>query len=187
MKLIVAITGGSGSIYGVCLLKTLHQMNIETHLVISKMGEDVIYHECGIEKEELKEYCTHYHDIKDLHAPIASGSFKTHGMIIIPCSMKTLASVANGYSDNLISRSADVMIKEGRKLVIVPRETPLSQIHLENMLKLSKMGVRIVPASPGFYHHPESITDLVSIMVGKVLDLFDLEHNLFRRWGEDRY
>jgi flavin prenyltransferase len=186
MRLVVGITGASGSIYGVCLLKSLHQLGIETHLIISKMGERVVEHECGLKLEDLKVYCHSIHDIDDMFAPVASGSYKTQGMIIIPCSMKTLGAISNGYSDNLIARSADVTLKEGRKLVIVPRETPLSQIHLENLLKLSRMGAKVLPASPGFYHHPQSIADLVAIMVGKTLDMFDIDHNLYQRWGEDR-
>jgi 4-hydroxy-3-polyprenylbenzoate decarboxylase len=119
----------------------------------------------------------------NLAAPISSGSFKTDGMAIVPCSMKTLASIANGFDDSLISRAAGVCIKEGRKLVVVPRETPLSAIHLENMAKLSGTGAVILPAMPGFYHRPKSIDELVSHVVGKVLDQFGIEHSLFRRWG----
>ncbi|WP_091546831.1 UbiX family flavin prenyltransferase [Alkaliphilus peptidifermentans] len=184
MRIIVGVTGGSCAIYGVGLLKVLQQLNIETHLVVSKMGEYVVNHECGMDLAELKSLATVYHDNNDLAAPIASGSFKTDGMIIIPCSMRTLAAVAHGMSDNLLTRAADVVVKEGRKLVIVPRETPLSVIHLENMLKLARIGVKILPAAPGFYHQPESIEEIVSIMVGRALDQLDVEHNLFKRWGE---
>ena len=116
-------------------------------------------------------------------APVSSGSFKTRGMVIIPCSMKTLASIANGLDDSLISRAASVCIKEGRKLVVVPRETPLSKIHLENMVKLSELGVTILPAMPGFYYRPNTIDDLLSHIVGKVLDQFDIDNNMFKRWG----
>lgn len=184
MRIIVGLSGGSCAIYGVGLLKVLQDLNIETHLVVSTMGEYVAKHECGMNLQELKSLATYFHDNKDLAAPIASGSFKTDGMVIVPCSMKTLAAVANGMSDNLLTRAADVVIKERRRLVVVPRETPLSVIHLENMLKLAKMGVTVMPAAPGFYHQPESITDLVSIMVGRTLDQLDIEHNLFKRWGE---
>jgi 4-hydroxy-3-polyprenylbenzoate decarboxylase len=117
-------------------------------------------------------------------AAISSGSFKTDGMAIVPCSMKTLSSIANGYDDNLISRSAGVCIKESRRLVIVPRETPLSKIHLGNMIKLVEIGVIILPAMPGFYHRPKSIDDLITHIVGKILDQFGIKHNIFRRWGE---
>jgi len=184
MRIIVGISGGSGAIYGVALLKILQEMGVETHLVVSTMGEYVVEHECGVNLEELKSLASYYYDNKDLAAPISSGSFKTDGMIIIPSSMKTVAAVANGFSDSLLTRAADVIIKERRKLVIVPRETPLSTIHLENMLKLAKMGVTILPASPGFYNHPESISDIVSSIVGRSLDQLGIEHNLINRWGE---
>ena len=184
MRLIVAITGGSCAIYGVALLKALEQLGVETHLVVSRMGEYVVEHECGIKLEELKSLATYYHENNDLAAPIASGSFKCDGMIIAPCSMNTIAAVANGVSTNLVTRAADVTLKEGRKLVVLPRETPLSVIHLENMLKLAKIGVRVMPAAPGFYHQPQTIGDLVNIMVGRMLDQLGIDHNLFRRWGE---
>ncbi|MFZ5354820.1 MAG: UbiX family flavin prenyltransferase [Bacillota bacterium] len=185
MKIIVGITGGSGAIYSVALLQAMKQLGIEAHLVMSHMGEKVLEHECGFTREEISPYTSRIYDNKNLFAPIASGTFKTDGMIIVPCSMKTLAAVAAGYSDGLLTRSADVTLKEGRKLVIVPRETPLSQIHLENMLKLSRMGVTIMPASPGFYNHPQSIADIVGSMTGKMLDAFNIEHNISGRWGED--
>lgn len=184
MKLIVAITGGSCALYGVALLKALEQLGVETHLVVSKMGEYVVSHECDIDLKELKDMATYYHERDDLAAPIASGSFQWDGMIIMPCSMNTVAAVAHGISTNLVTRAADVTIKEGRKLVIVPRETPLSVIHLENMLKLAKIGVKVMPAAPGFYHQPQTIGDLVNIMVGRVLDQVGIPHNLIGRWGE---
>jgi len=182
MRIIVGMTGGSCSIYGAALLKALQELRIETHLAISKMGEYVIKHECDIDIRELKSMAAYFHEIDDLAAPIASGSFKCDGMVIIPCSMNTLGAIASGLSLNLIQRAADVTIKEGRKLVLVPRETPLSVIHLENMLKLARIGVKIVPASPGFYHHPQTIGDLVNIMVGRTLDQLGIETNLFKRW-----
>ncbi|KPU26732.1 aromatic acid decarboxylase [Caloranaerobacter sp. TR13] len=184
MRLIVGITGGSGAIYGVGLLKVLKELGVETHLVVSSMGEYVMQHECGISLDELKELATHFHDNRNLAAPIASGSFKTDGMVIVPCSMKSLASIANGISDSLLTRAADVILKERRRLVLVTRETPLSAIHLENMLKLSRMGVTILPASPGFYNHPQSISDIVSSIIGRTLDQFGINHNLIKRWGE---
>ncbi|QEK13171.1 UbiX family flavin prenyltransferase [Crassaminicella thermophila] len=184
MRLTVAITGGSCAIYGIALLKALEQLGVETHLVVSRMGEYVVKHECDMEIETLKTFATAYHENDNLAAPIASGTFESDGMIIAPCSMNTLAAIANGISTNLIARAADVTIKEGRKLIILPRETPLSVIHLENMLKLAKMGVKIIPAAPGFYHQPQTIGDLVNIMVGKILDQIGIKHNLARRWGE---
>lgn len=186
MRLVIGISGGSGAIYAVGLLQALRQLGIETHLVMSKMGEKVLTHECGYAREDMLRMADYLYEAEDLFAPTASGTFKTDGMVIVPCSMKTLAAIANGYSDSLLTRSADVIMKEGRKLVVVPRETPLSQIHLENMLKLSRTGVTIMPASPGFYNHPESITDIVGAMVGKILDAFSIEHSLSVRWGEER-
>lgn len=182
MRIIVGMTGGSCSLYGVALLKALQQLKIETHLIVSKMGQYVVKHECDMDITELKAMATYFYEIDDLAASIASGSFISDGMIIIPCSMNTLGAISNGLSLNLIQRAADVTIKEGRKLVLVPRETPLSVIHLENMLKLAKIGVRILPASPGFYHRPQTIGDLVNIMVGRTLDQFGIEANLFERW-----
>ena len=182
MRVVVGISGGSGSIYAVSLLKALKELKIETHLVVSTMGEYVTEHECGVGLEELKSLATYYHDNKNFAAPIASGSFKVDKTVILPCSMKTLSSVANGFSDSLIARACDVSIKEGRKLILVPRETPLSAIHLENMLKLSRMGVTIFPPSPGFYSHPETIEDIVLNMTGRILDMMDIENNLVNRW-----
>lgn len=182
MKIVVGISGGSGAIYGVSLLKALKELNIETHLVVSTMGEYVTNHECGVSLDDLKSMATYYHDNKNLAAPISSGSFKVDKTIIVPCSMKTLASVANGISDNLLTRACDVTLKEQRKLILVPRETPLNQIHLENMLKLSRMGVTIFPPAPGFYNHPETLEDIVLNMTGRLLDMLDIDNNLIKRW-----
>lgn len=185
MRIVVGITGGSGAIYGVTLLRILRELGIETHLVVSEMGKYVVRHECDMEIEELKAMADYYHENIDLAASIASGSFKSDGMIIVPCSMKTLAAIAHGYSDNLLARAADVIMKEGRRLVVVPREMPFGVIHLENMLILAKQGVRIMPPNPGFYSQPETIEDLVNIVIGRILDQFDIEHNLLKRWGEE--
>ncbi len=182
MKVVVGISGGSGAIYGVSLLKALKELNIETHLVVSTMGEYVTEHECGVNLEQLKSLATYYHDNKNFAAPIASGSFKVDKTIIVPCSMKTLSGIANGYSDSLLSRACDVAIKERRQLIIVPRETPLSPIHLENMLKLANMGITIFPPSPGFYNHPETIEDIVLNMTGRLLDMLEIDNDLVSRW-----
>lgn len=182
MKVVVGISGGSGAIYAVSLLKALKELNVETHLVVSTMGEYVTEHECGIDLNELKKMATYYHDNKNFAAPIASGSFKMDSMIVLPCSMKTLSAVASGYSDGLLTRACDVTLKERRKLILVPRETPLSSIHLENMLKLSKMGVDIVPPSPGFYNHPETLEDIVLNMTGRILDMMGIDNSLVKRW-----
>lgn len=170
-------------IYAVALLKALECLGIESHVVVSKMGAYNLRHECDMSLDELRSMATKWHENDDLAASIASGSFRTDGMVLIPCSMNSLGAIANGLSNNLIHRAADVTIKEGRKLVIVPREMPLSAIHLENMLKLARMGVVVMPAAPGFYHKPETIEDLVGIMVGRVLDQFGIETDLFERWG----
>ncbi|MGL5329076.1 MAG: UbiX family flavin prenyltransferase [Peptostreptococcaceae bacterium] len=184
MRIIVGISGGSGAIYALGILKVLKELNIETHLVVSNMGEYVTNHECGVNIDELKEMVDFHHENYDLAAPIASGSFKTDGMIIVPCSMKTLASISHGYSDSLLTRAADVCIKDRRKLVLLPRETPLSSIHLENMLKLSNLGVTIMPPTPGFYNHPENLSDIVTSIVGRSLDQLGIEHDILKRWGE---
>ena len=182
MRLIVAITGASGVIYGKRLLEILQNKKIETHLIISKAAEKIIEHELEATRKDTEKLATHVYSVDDLTAPIASGSFKTDAMIIIPCSMKTLAGIAHGYAENLILRAADVMLKEKRKLILVPRETPLNIIHLHNMLKLAKQGVTIVPAMPAYYHKPKNVSDIVDYVVGKVLDCLEIEHMLFKRW-----
>jgi 4-hydroxy-3-polyprenylbenzoate decarboxylase len=184
MRLIVAITGGSGVIYGIKMLEILKNLELESHLVISNWGDRNIKIETDKTIEYVKSLATKCYDNDNMAAAISSGSFKTDGMAIVPCSMKTLSSIASGYDDNLISRSAGVCIKESRRLVIVPRETPLSKIHLGNMIKLVEIGVIILPAMPGFYHRPKSIDDLITHIVGKILDQFGIKHNIFRRWGE---
>jgi 4-hydroxy-3-polyprenylbenzoate decarboxylase len=192
--MVVGITGASGSIYGVKLIQTLLGIGYDVHLVVSNAGWRVIKEELGwdvsdrnrVVEEHFAGYtgdCI-YHPVSDIGASIASGSFLVEGMIIMPCSMGTLSSIACGASDNLMARAADVMLKEGRSLVLVPRETPLHAIHLENMLKLARLGVRMIPAMPAFYFGPTSIDDLVSFLVGKVLDNLRIEHTLFTRWGD---
>jgi 4-hydroxy-3-polyprenylbenzoate decarboxylase len=182
VRLIVAITGASGVVYGKRLLKVLQEKNVETHLIISKAAEKVIEHELEKTKEDIEKLANHTYNVNDWDAPIVSGSFKTDGMIIIPCSMKTLAGIAHGYSDNLVLRAADVMLKEKRRLVLVPRETPLNVVHLRNMLALAEQGVTILPAMPAYYHKPKDVDDLVDFVVGKVLDLLGINHALFKRW-----
>ncbi len=178
------MTGASGVVYGKRLLQILSEKGVETHLIISKAAEKVIEHELAVTKKDIKKLATYTYEIDDWNAPIISGSFKTSGMIVIPCSMKTLAGIVSGYSDNLILRSADVTLKERRKLVVVPRETPLSTIHLSNMIELARQGVMVVPAMPAYYHKPKNIDDLVDFVVGKVLDLLEIQHSLYRRWTE---
>ncbi len=183
LRLIVAITGASGVIYGKRLLEVLGESKVEIYLIVSKAAESVIRHELGTTKKQLEKLAKHVYDVNDLSASLASGSFKTEGMIVIPCSMKTLAGIAHGYSDNLILRAADVALKEKRKLILVPRETPLSVVHLRNMLNLASQGVHILPAMPAFYHKPEKMEDLIDFVVGKALDLLGMEHELFKRWS----
>ena len=183
MKLIVGITGASGSLYAYTLVRALHQLNIETYVIATEMGEKVMQFECGVGMDEIKEYATVLSN-HNLFASVASGSVKTEGMVIVPCSMNSLGAIANGVGDTLMSRAASVVLKEKRRLVIVPRETPLHLIHLENMVKLSRAGASIMPASPGFYHHPQEIWELTNFMVARILDAFDIDHALMARWGE---
>ena len=182
MKIAVGLSGGSGAIYTLALLNYLGELGVERHLVASRMGLKVMEHECGVDEAELRRYCEVYHDNENLGAVLASGSARLDGMAVVPCSMKTLAGIACGYSDTLLTRAADVCIKERRRLVLVVRETPLSPIHLENMLKLSQMGVTILPASPGFYNHPRELGDIVRFMAGKILDQLGLAHDVYQRW-----
>jgi 4-hydroxy-3-polyprenylbenzoate decarboxylase len=182
MRIIVAITGASGVVYGKRLLEVLSDKNIETHLIISKGAEEIITSELSSKKHDLEKLATHVYQMNDLSSPLSSGSFIVDAMVIVPCSAKTLAGIANGYSDNLILRAAEVTIKQGRKLILVPRETPVSAIQIENMLKLARIGVVILPAMPAFYHNPKNINDLIDFVVGKILDSLDIEHNLFKRW-----
>lgn len=189
-KYILAITGASGSIYGIRLLEELTKSS-EVHLVISDTAVTVIRSETGIELsdnleawilgKDLHNRVFLYRDTQ-LDAPIASGSFISSGMFIVPCSMKTLSAVANGYASNLIERAADVAIKEGKKLLICPREMPFSPIHLENMLKLARFGVIIAPPVPAFYHKPQTIDDIVNFVTGKILDVFGIENDIYKRW-----
>lgn len=187
-RYIVGITGASGSIYAVRLLEELLRQGHDVHLVLTVNGLKVLNYEMSYGDDgltRLKSFGENLfiHDTNDLFAPIASGSFKTDGMIVIPCSMSTLGEISHGVSKGLLGRAADVCIKEKRKLVIVPRETPLSSIHLKNMLSLSEAGVTILPAMPAFYHHPENIYDIVDFVVGKVFDCFGIDNKLFTRWG----
>lgn len=184
MKLTIAITGASGVVYGKRLLEELQNKKVETHLVISQAAKQIIKHELGTSEKTLEQLADHLHEIDDWSSPIVSGSFKTDGMVIVPCSMKTLAGIAHGFAENVILRAADVMLKEKRRLILVPRETPLNSIHLRNMLDLANMGVHIVPAMPAYYHKPEKIGDLVDFVVGRILDILEIEHTLYQRWQE---
>ncbi|KUO43339.1 MAG: hypothetical protein APU95_06500 [Hadesarchaea archaeon YNP_N21] len=186
MRLIVAITGGSGAIYGIRLLEVCRELKIETDLIISRAAEVVLKAEMNKSVEDIAAMATYTHSPDDIAAPISSGSVYTDGMVISPCSMKTLGAIASGVTIDLITRAADVTLKQGRPLVLVPRETPLNLIHLENMLRLKRAGAIILPASPAFYHSPKTIDDLVNFIVGKILDVFRIDHHLYRRWGEQK-
>lgn len=183
-RLVIGITGASGIIYGIRFLEIIKELKLESHLIISDDALLVLKSETEFDEAYVKSLANKVYSNKDLAAPISSGSFKTDGMVIIPCSMKTLASIALGISDTLISRAALVTLKEKRTLVLVPRETPLSMIHIEAMLKASQAGAIILPAMPGFYHRPKTIDDLIKHIIGKVLDILGVEHSLFKRWGE---
>lgn len=184
IKIVIGFSGASGIIYGIRLLEILHSINIQTYLIISEWAKKNI----EIETDKTLEYAkslssVNYENFK-LDASVSSGSFLHDGMVIVPCSMKSLSSIANGYDDTLISRAASVTLKESRKLIIVPRETPLSRIHLENMVKLQEAGAIILPAMPGFYHKPSTIEEIIDHLVGKILDQLNIKHDLFKRWKD---
>jgi 4-hydroxy-3-polyprenylbenzoate decarboxylase len=183
LKLIIAITGSTGVIYGIRMLEILKKLDVETHLVMSEWGEKCISMETEHTPEYVKSLANTTSDSKNMAASVSSGTHRINGMIVAPCSMKTLAAIANGYDDTLVARSAGVTIKEGRKLILMVRETPLSAIHLENMLKLARLGVVILPPVTEFYTNPKTIDDIVNHGVGKCLDQFDIDHDLYPRWG----
>lgn len=182
MRLIVGISGASGTVYGVRLLEVLKDSPIETHLVMTSSTRRVIKLETGFTVEGIEALADEVHDNRDVGAAIASGSFKTNGMVVAPCSMKSLSAIAHSYNDTLIIRAADVVLKEGRKLVLVARETPLHLGHLRLMTQVVEMGAVMLPPMPSFYHRPETLDDIINQTVGKVLDQFDIDHHLFRRW-----
>jgi 4-hydroxy-3-polyprenylbenzoate decarboxylase len=182
MKVFLSIGGASGSIYGIRLFEELKKSGVEIHLTVSDGAKKIIEHETGYKFEDLKKQADFFYNNNDLFAGPASGSFELDAMIICPCSMKTLSAVANGYGDSLTSRSAMCRLKEERKLVLVPRETPLSLPDINNMKKAKEAGATILPAMPGFYHKPEKIEDLVDFIVGKILDQLGMKHTLFKRW-----
>jgi len=206
-KYVFAISGASGSIIGIRVLKELIKHS-EVHLLISSQSFSIIKDETGIDwtikknskfiptksgqnskliEDKIRKYFKtdrlFFHNETQMEVPISSGSFKTDGMLVVPCSMKTLSGIANSYANNLIERAADVTIKEGRTLLLSPREMPFSAIHLENMLKLARIGVKIAPPVPGFYHKPKKIDDIIDFLAGKILDSIGIEHEIFKRWG----
>lgn len=198
-QIVVAITGASGSIYGLRLTEELLKAGCRVVLLLSRSGLDVLRYETGLEwegacparKQLMRDYFgddkrLEHFDENDLFAPIASGSSAPAAMVIAPCSLGTAGRIAAGLSENLVERAADVVLKERRELILVPRETPLNQIHLENLLTLARAGAQILPAMPAFYHRPKTIEALVDFVVGKVLDSLGIEHELFQRWGEGK-
>jgi flavin prenyltransferase len=184
-RLIVGITGATGIVYGVRLLERLREAQVETHVVISRWGVRTLQHETRYTREQVEALASEVYKPDDMGAAISSGSFETSGMIVAPCSAKTLAAIAHGYGDNLIHRAADVVLKERRKLLLAVREAPLSEIHLDNMLRLARMGVVILPPVPAFYNHPASIDDLVEHTVSRMLDQFGVAAPHATRWSGD--
>ena len=181
-RFVVGITGASGVIYGIRLLEILRRLKIETHLVLTPAAKITIAAETDYSTQSVEKLASKSYRYNDIAAAISSGSFRTDGMIVIPCSMHTMGALASGIADNLLLRAADVTMKERRTLVVVPRETPLSLIHLENMGRLARAGGCILPAMPGFYERPKNVSEIVDHLVGKVLDILGVENDLFRRW-----
>ncbi|MCZ0727131.1 UbiX family flavin prenyltransferase [Mycolicibacterium iranicum] len=186
MRLVVAITGATGAALGIRLLETLAHLGVETHLVLSDWARATIRIETPHTVEEVRELATHTYSARDLAAGISSGSFRTDGMVVCPCSMKTLSAIRIGYSDNLITRAADVTIKERRRLVLVPREAPLSEIHLENMHYLARAGAVIFPPTVAYYARPTTVASVTDHIVGRIVDQFGIEHSLIDRWKDDQ-
>ena len=183
-RLIVGVTGASAPQFAIHLLTALRRLGrVETHLVLSRAAHRTLELETGLRPADLADLADVCHQRGDIAATIASGSFRTAGMVVVPCSMKTLAGIAHGHSDDLIARAADVCLKERRRLVLVTRETPLSLVHLRNMVAVTEAGAIVLPPVPGFYQRPRSIEDLLAQVSGKILDLFDIEHELSPRWG----
>lgn len=181
-RLIVGITGATGTIFGVRMLQMLHGSGVETHLVLSKWAARTLVHETPYTVKDVQDLATNSYSATDQGAAISSGSFVTLGMVIAPCSMRTLAAIAHGLGDNLIHRAADVVLKEKRKLVLVVRESPFNEIHLENMLKLARMGVVILPPVPAFYNNPQNLDDMINHVAMRVIDQFDIHLDVMNRW-----
>jgi len=182
-RLIIGITGASGVIYGVRLLQALSALPVETHLVMTRTAEVTLAHETDFKVKDVKALASVVHSPTDLAAPISSGSFRTLGMVIAPCSMRSLGEIATGISTSLLSRAADVVLKERRRLVLMVRETPLHAVHLRNMVTVAELGAIVAPAMPAFYSRPTTVDDIVNHSVGRVLDLFDLDAGIVKRWG----
>jgi 4-hydroxy-3-polyprenylbenzoate decarboxylase len=181
-RIIVGITGATGAVFGVRLLEALNAADVETHLVLSRWGQQTVEHEMGLTVADLRARAAVLHATGNMAATVSSGSFRTEGMVIAPCSMRTAAAIAHGYGESLVHRAADVVLKERRRLVLVPRETPLSEVHLENLLKLARMGAIIIPPMPAFYNKPATVDDIVNHIVARVLDQFDIDASFAKRW-----
>lgn len=194
-KYIIGISGASGAVFADKLIRWLSENNEQLHIIFSKEGLGIFNHELRLNltppdlekkiRDRFKSEKIFLHDNSNFFAPVASGSFQANAMVIVPCSMKTAGGIANGITSGLIERTADVTIKEKRKLIIIPRETPLSSIHLKNLLTLSRANAVVIPPAPGFYNRPETIDDIVNFIVGKILDQLGIEHNISKRWGEE--
>ncbi len=183
MRLVVGISGASGAIYGIRALEALRNAGVETHLVLTSAARETIHLETDRSVVDVERLATHTYGINDPTARIAGGSFRTDGMVVIPCSMKTLGGVAGGYSDNLVLRAAEVTLKEGRPLVLVARETPLSLIDLENMVRVARAGATVLPAMPAFHNRPKTVDDIINHVVGKVFDFLNIPYDLSPRWN----
>lgn len=186
MRLVIGISGATGAIYGIRLLEILKKKKIETHLIITSTAKEIIREETTYSVKRVESLASNVCENENLHASISSGSFITDGMVIAPCSIKTLSGIAHSYNENLMTRAADVTLKEKRKLILVVRETPLHQGHIELMLQISRLGAILLPPMPAFYFQPKTIDDFVNHTVGKVLDLFQIDHHLFDRWGSSK-
>lgn len=184
-RIIVGVSGASGAIYGLRMLQALRKANVETHLIVSKAAEMTLGYETDLKLKDLRELADHFHPAGDIGASISSGSFKTLGMAIVPCSIRTMSEIASGVTTSLMSRAADVVLKERRRLVLALRETPLHSGHLRTMLHLSEMGAVIAPVVPAFYNRPQTIDDIVNHTVGRLLDLFGIDAGLVKRWRAD--
>jgi len=183
-KILISITGASGSIYGIRLLEALNSFDVETHLIVSDGAKRILEYETDFSLEAVVEKAHVFYEDLDLHAGPASGSFHIDGMCVVPCSMKTLSAIAHGFCNTLTARAACCMLKENRTLVLTPRETPLDLPSLKNMVAAREAGAVILPAMPGLYHQPHDLNDLIDFIVGKIIDQFSIEHTLFKRWGE---
>ena len=184
-RIVIGISGASGVIYGIKMLSLLQEKDFQTHLIISESGRQNIEIETSYKADDVSAMADYTYDNRDVGAALASGSYLTEGMVVVPCTIKTLSGIANSYTNNLLVRAADVTLKEKRKLVLVVRETPLHMGHLSLMMKAAKMGAHILPPVPSFYHQPKSIDDIIHQTIGKIFDYLGIEHDLFTRWGEE--